>query len=140
MADALRPSACESRKMVSSPATARFLSSFEITAYETPESSDSIPMFMSSRHLTQGAYDLDGLAWDAATNRLSGRSKCVADKPYRLTLLLPETYKLASIACRKKASQAQDGRVLRINLTPARNGTLDWNMVFNRAAIAKSVD
>ncbi|MFA6568886.1 MAG: alpha-galactosidase, partial [Victivallales bacterium] len=44
----------------------------------------------TSRHITQGAYDLSGLRWDAVSNCLSGNSKCVEGEVCRLTLYVPE--------------------------------------------------
>lgn len=84
----------------------------------------------TSRHITQGAYDLNCLRWDAAANALAGSSKCVGGEVYRLTLHVPENFDLASVDCQEKALFTQAGCVLRVDITPAGSGDLDWKLNF----------
>ncbi|MCE5259153.1 MAG: alpha-galactosidase [Chloroflexi bacterium] len=46
----------------------------------------------TSRHISQGAYDITSLTWDAAKNTLSGISKVVAGDPYDILLYVPDPY------------------------------------------------
>ncbi len=84
----------------------------------------------TSRHITQGGYDLNDLQWDAVSNCLSGSSKCVEGEVYRLTLYIPEGYELASMKCGEKADFTNDGCILKVDLDPVRSGDIAWKLNF----------
>ncbi len=58
------------------------------------------PQFLSSdRHVTQGAVELDGLAWDASAGTLSGSVKAVRGSPLTLRFRTPRGFRfLAAVA------------------------------------------
>jgi len=45
----------------------------------------------TSRHITQGAFDVESMSWNAETKTLSGVSKTVAGEPYTITAYDPAT-------------------------------------------------
>ena len=49
----------------------------------------------ASRHITQGADDLEEVTWNAKTRTLSGRSRVVANDPYRIRFTVPRGWELA---------------------------------------------
>jgi hypothetical protein len=84
----------------------------------------------TSRHITQGGYDLNDLQWDAASNCLSGSSKCVEGEVYRLTLYIPEGYEFASVKCDERAAFNNKGCILKADLNPDRSGDIAWKLYF----------
>ena len=89
------------------------------------------PQFLSSnRHLTQGAVDLEDLAWDAKKKELSGTVKLVGGYPTQLAFLLSDNYTLQKVSV-KDADMAlkvdHDG-VLRVTMTSAKDVVADFHV------------
>ncbi len=85
------------------------------------------PQFVgTSRHLTQGAIDVDAVHWDPERQRIIGSSQVVADDPYIIRLHVPEGFRVATrgIHC--------DGRLAELVITHARSGKVNWRVDFRR--------
>jgi hypothetical protein len=87
----------------------------------------------TSRHITQGGYDLDALSWDEKTNRLAGTSRVVAGDPYRIAIRVPQGFENPRVSCVEAVSHLRDGEILNIVITPNKGGTVDWSVEFPRA-------
>jgi hypothetical protein len=81
----------------------------------------------TSRHLTQGAVDLESLAWDASRSRLTGTSQVVGGDPYRLRFYVPEGWKVLT------RSVGQEGRIAELVLERSENARAFWRVDFGRA-------
>jgi hypothetical protein len=80
----------------------------------------------TSRHVTAGGVDLADVRWDGAA--LAGRSRGVAGDPYVLYLTEPDGFvfeKLETAGARLESS-GQDGRLLKIVLSPAGAEEFSW--------------
>ena len=84
----------------------------------------------TSRHITQGAYDLNTLHWDSSSNCLSGSSKCVEGETFRLTLYVPEGYGIANADCGEKTAFTVDGCILKVDINSVRSGEIAWKLNF----------
>ena len=92
---------------------------------------NSYPQLIStSRHITQGGYDLDDLQWNETENTLSGSSKVVKDEIYLLTLYLPDDYELSNVVCSELTTFVTIDRLLTVNLHSQYSGKLDWKLCF----------
>jgi alpha-galactosidase len=113
------------------------------TAFEVPElapmglhsfalrEKSARPQLLStSRHLSQGAAELELIGWaDAST--LTGRSRVVTDDPYVLTFYLPDGYTVQSASIdNKPATMTCTGNVLRIAFQPTATASIGWQIVF----------
>jgi hypothetical protein len=73
---------------------------------------------------------LNALSWDAASNSLSGSSKCVEGEVYRLTIYIPEGYEFVNADCADKAAAAVDGCILKVDINSASSGDIVWKLNF----------
>ncbi len=89
----------------------------------------------TSRHVSQGAYDIDSLEWDDAECRLSGTSKVIGGETYTIALYVPEPYKLVSAVvdsgCRTAILDRGSG-VWAVEVVPDETGTEDWVISFEK--------
>ena len=81
----------------------------------------------TSRHLTQGAVDLDRVSWDGDRLRLSGRSRVVGGDPYRIRLFVPPPYRVLTRGLEQTGPLAE--RIIRTD----RNRKVSWRIDFARA-------
>ena len=85
----------------------------------------------TSRHVSQGAVDLEGVAWSDATRTLSGRSHVVRGDPYELVIYAPGPFAFASAKIDgKDASTIVDGALVRVAFTPSATAAVAWEMQF----------
>jgi len=87
-------------------------------------------LISTSRHITQGGYDLDDLQWNETEKILSGKSKVIADEIYRMTLYLPMNYELANVECIEQATFTTDSQLLIVDLHSECSGELIWKLCF----------
>ena len=80
----------------------------------------------TSRHLTQGADDLEAVAWNGRTRTLSGRSRVVGGDPYRIRFTVPRGW-----AVRDRNVRVSRG-IGTITLRTDGNETVDWSVRFDR--------
>jgi hypothetical protein len=88
---------------------------------------DHPQVIASSRHLTQGADDLEDVLWDAETGVLSGRSLVVAGDPYRLSFTVPAGWKVEV----SKGIEVKQGVGL-LTLDAEQNAAVDWLVAFSQ--------
>jgi len=94
---------------------------------------DRPQLVSTSRHLSQGAVDLDALEWSDAACALSGRSRVVAHDTYTLTLHMPAGYTLmhAEAAGTPATCMVRDA-IVRVSFLPQRTATIPWRVVFRK--------
>ncbi len=95
------------------------------------------PLLLSTdRHLSQGALELEKLAWekqDAQTWSVSGASShLVAGHPYELSFL-HRGYTVQTHETQGECAIQYDGPLCRIRITPESSAVLSWRFVFNRS-------
>ena len=81
----------------------------------------------TSRHLTQGAVDLESVQWDSARSRLSGNSEVVGGDPYRLRLYVPDGWRVVTKNVR------QDGRLAELVIERRESAKVFWRVDFAKA-------
>ncbi len=115
-----------------------FKGSFEVPAIESMglhsfairEATGRPQLVSTNRHLSQGAVDLENLAWENETT-LAGRSRVVAEDRYTLTLHLPKDQQVSAATFDgKPATITQEGSYARISFTPARTDSVGWKIEF----------
>jgi hypothetical protein len=83
------------------------------------------PRFVgSSRHLTQGADDVEAVKWEENRLRLSGVSHVVGGDPYRLRVYVPDGYRTLTRGVK------QEGILAELKLTRNRNTRVRWRIDF----------
>jgi hypothetical protein len=93
------------------------------------------PMFLStSRHITQGATDIEELLWNPVKKTLSCRFNAVADFKYMLTFYVPEQYRFLYAATDKwpLRFEAKDN-FLKVWLKEPVSGERTLNLAFGDA-------
>ncbi len=103
------------------PYTSQVLSIHKIKGY--PQ------LISTSRHITQGAYDLLQLDWDADENMLKGISQVVDKEAYKITLYVPEGYKpvKAVSGMREEAAISENGdEIWTVEFKPEASGAMEW--------------
>ena len=78
----------------------------------------------TSRHITQGADDLERVSWNARTRTLSGRSRVVGGDPYRIRFTIPKGWRV------RTRDVAVKGGIGLITLTAPGNTVLNWDVKF----------
>ncbi len=85
----------------------------------------------TSRHVSQGAVDLEGVAWNDATRTLSGRSHVVRADSYELVIHAPAPFTFASAKIDgKDANTIADGALVRVAFTPSATAAVAWEIQF----------
>lgn len=86
----------------------------------------------TSRHISQGAFDISSLTWDANRNTLSGVSKVVAGDPYEIVLYVPVGFRLFAEGNDTISSDLRSmGKNLWvIRLGPGATGEVSWSVAF----------
>ena len=126
--------------------TDRFLGSFRgsfeasaieamgLHSYAIREKSARPQILSTNRHLSQGAAELENLAWESDLI-LTGRSRVVAGDRYVLTLHLPEGHAIrgASFAG-KSAEVTPDGPIARVAFLPDKTASVGWSIQFEPAS------
>lgn len=88
-----------------------------------------LPQIIStSRHVTGGGYDLENVVW--RENRLHIASKVVKGDAYRVSVYLPEKYRLCGVSTGAGIEHFENGAV--VTLMPAETGTLEWWISFEK--------
>jgi hypothetical protein len=84
----------------------------------------------TSRHITQGADDLEQLAWDDGSATLSGTSRLVADDPYELRFTLPPGWSVQGKQLRN------EGPLAVLTLRSPQGVAVAWEARFRRSTVA----
>ncbi len=97
-----------------------------------------VPQFLSSdRHLTQGAVDLEDLAWDAETNALKCALRLVGGFPTTARFLAPQGYKYEGVyaegaLCKAESETTAAGEVVAVTLTSKESGVVRFELKFEK--------
>lgn len=96
--------------------------------------SENRPQFLSSdRHITQGAVDIENLAWDADARKLSGSVRLVGKNPTTLRFSCPEGWQCRGTetsAQHESTRQEADGKILALTLESADSGVHAFTLSF----------
>jgi hypothetical protein len=99
------------------------------------EKSDRPQLISTNRHLSQGAADLESLAWENDLI-LAGRSRVVAGDRYVLTLHLPDGYTIRAATIDGQAAEiTRDGPSARIAFLPPVTDSVGWSIEFARSPV-----
>jgi hypothetical protein len=86
-------------------------------------------LIATSRHITQGADDLEQAVWDADTGVWSGHSHVVGDDPYELRFLVPPGWIVVTPECRR------EGALAVLTLRTSDNQLVPWQVEFRRESV-----
>ncbi len=88
-----------------------------------------IPVVISSsRHITQGGYELEGVEWKNQT--LAGRVKCIGGEELRLAILVPDEVEYESGEAPVSFKIKKTGNILILALIAEENSSVEWNLKF----------
>jgi len=113
-----------------------------LAAYEgqvfslVPAEADRPALLSTSRHVTQGAADLDEFAWRQEGPRwiaTGASSRLVAGDPYGLVFAAPR-YRVASVQSSMPSKASRTGPVLRVEMLPEKSGSGRWQVAFEPLA------
>ena len=91
----------------------------------TPVAENGLPtLISSSRHITQGGYELTALEYDEENKTLSGKVKCVENEVCRLSFYLSGTEKVD--ACGGK--WIQNGSCGELHVGGNEGGEIKWSL------------
>jgi len=100
------------------------------------ETSPHPQLLSTSRHITQGLIDVRSETWDADALTLRGSSDMVAGDPYELRIVCPPDFAPSKWTMGTPDSIASgtsiEGNLVRITVTPAKSGPVDWALTFTR--------
>ena len=96
---------------------------------------DRPQLISTSRHITQGAIDLEQIDWEPDTASYSGVSKCVKDDPYTLTFLLDTAGQESWTAISAQTSGPEavidvQWPLARVSFTPKESTEVIWRVGF----------
>ncbi len=86
----------------------------------------------TSRHISQGAFDITSLAWDESRKTLSGVSKVVAHDPYEIILYVPDGFRVFLEGNDTLSTNVQNmgKNIWALRLAPEATGELAWSVAF----------
>jgi hypothetical protein len=86
----------------------------------------------TSRHISQGAFDIKSMIWDESRNTLSGVSKVIAGEPYDIVLYIPDSFRLFVEGNDTLSSNLKGlGKYLWVmRLNPGATGEVSWSVAF----------
>lgn len=92
---------------------------------------DRPQLITTSRHLSQGAAEIEMLSWNPATLALEGRSRVVAGDDYQMKFHLPAGYRLESATIdRKPLETRKDGEYVTVAVRRDQTGSIGWVLRF----------
>jgi hypothetical protein len=86
----------------------------------------------TTRHISQGAFDISSLSWDESRNTLSGVSKVVAGDPYDIVLYVPDGFRIFAEGNDTISPDLRNiGKNLWVmRLSPGVTDELSWSVAF----------
>ncbi len=113
--------------------TAKSLASKDVANYSIRETLDHPQVLSTSRHITQGAVEIQSLNWNAARLTLSGTSKLIRKDPYSIFVRLPKGYQLRSaVIGGSKAEVRIEDEMAEVKVVPELTKATDWQIEFVR--------
>lgn len=101
-------------------------------SYAIREKSERPQLISTNRHLSQGAAELETLAWQNNFT-LAGRSRVVDGDRYVLTLNVPNEFAILSATFDGQAAEiTRDGTTARIAFLPPATDSVGWSIHFAR--------
>lgn len=94
---------------------------------------DHPQLISTSRHITQGAFEIEALDWDSEKRILSGKSKVVGGEAYKIVLYAQEGCNPVKAACGSGAEGviSDNGNgVWTAVFTPEKSRTEEWTIEF----------
>jgi len=87
----------------------------------------------TSRHISQGAFDLLSLTWDENSKTLAGVSKMVAGDPYEIVLYVPDGYEVSNEGNKKlnRDLKKEGMNLWVIQFNPGTTGEVAWSVTFD---------
>ena len=108
------------------------LTAMGLASYAIRERTGRPQLVSTSRHLTQGAVEVEAMQWQAET--LSGLSRLVADDRYTLVLHVPQEYRVESATFDGEPAAVEVYRqTVRVSTLPAQTRSSSWELVFGRS-------
>ena len=104
-----------------------------------PADANRPALVSTSRHVTQGAADVDQLAWGQENEEDKGwiaagaSSRLVAGDPYTLVFAAPR-YQVASVQSSMRSKVSRTGSVHRVEMLPEKSGSGRWQVAFEPLA------
>lgn len=110
------------------------LDAMGIRSFAIREKADHPQLISTSRHLSQGAAEIENLRWDAASLALTGRSRIIAGDDYSILLRIPAGYALKTVTLdtRAVAGVKVEGEYARIPLPAEKTASAEWVVSFER--------
>ena len=104
-----------------------------LQSYVIREAFDRPQIVSTSRHLSQGAVDLEIVGWDESTGTLTARSRVVADDRYTVTLDVPAGYRPMDATVGDQSVEVENhGRFARLSFVSSQSGPVVWSVRFVR--------
>jgi hypothetical protein len=104
-----------------------------LQSYAIRELLDRPQLVTTSRHLSQGAAEIELLTWNAKTNTLEGRSRVVAGDKYRVKLHVPKGFQLEAATVERKSAQVEtNGEFLTLPIEQDKTASVAWSLKFVR--------
>jgi len=104
-----------------------------LQSFAIREALDRPQLVTTSRHLSQGAAEIELLAWDSKTTTLDGRSRVIAGDKYRVKIHVPKGYQLEAATVERKPVQVEtDGEFLTIPIDREKTASVEWSLGFVR--------
>jgi len=102
-----------------------------LRSYALREATDRPMLVSTSRHLSQGAAEIELMEWES--NALSGRSHVIAEDTYTLVLHIPAGYTLEQASFDgQKAKVSIDGTTARVSFTSEHTQSTPWIITFTK--------
>lgn len=110
------------------------LDAMGLSSYAIREKLDRPQLISTSRHLSQGAAEIEALSWDGKTLTLTGRSRIVAADRYVVTLRIPSGYTVKSASVDRKPAELPEvsGEYARFTVVRPVTGSAEWSVSFDR--------
>ena len=115
----------ESLDFVLQPYDSKVVSLSKLTGY--PQ------VISTSRHITQGAFDIDFLKWDAQRCIMSGKSRVIAGVAYKIILYVPEGFEIGKAVAGPDTEAAvcsKEDRIRVVELMPGNSHAEEWVVEF----------
>ncbi len=103
-----------------------------ISSFAIRENAGRPQLLSTSRHLSQGAVDIEKLVWTGTS--LEGRSHMIGGDAYTMTITMPKGYKLksATLMSGEKLTTEMQGNLLLVKHTPKKTTSEEWTLEFTK--------
>lgn len=85
----------------------------------------------TSRHISQGAVEIEQAAWDCSDNTLTIGCQTIPDDPYDITLFVPQGYTPATASLQLVEQTVCGGNVYRLRIPGEADGQFSTTLSFN---------